>query len=93
MSACRAYVVTLLNDLDSLPPLSIYYPPSSHLSLLKLVPISLPPNSLLVCRRLRGVPLDLTRLQDTAVIIVLDWTKPSTMVRALLLHLDVLKRF
>ncbi|RXK42689.1 hypothetical protein M231_00245 [Tremella mesenterica] len=55
-------------DEESAPPLSVFYPPSSAENLLKLVPASLPPNS----------------LQDTAVVILLDWTKPSLMVRELL---------
>ncbi|WVF66512.1 hypothetical protein IAT40_001252 [Kwoniella sp. CBS 6097] len=55
-------------DEDSVPPLSIFYPPSSHPSLLRLVPKALPPKS----------------LSDTAVVIVLDWTKPSSMVHELL---------
>ncbi|WVQ94127.1 hypothetical protein IAU59_001205 [Kwoniella sp. CBS 9459] len=54
-------------DEDSVPPLSVFYPPSSHPSLLKLVPKALPPRS----------------LSDTAVVIVLDWTKPSSMVHEL----------
>ncbi|OCF34912.1 hypothetical protein I316_03459 [Kwoniella heveanensis BCC8398] len=54
-------------DEDSVPPLSVFYPPSSHPSLLKLLPKALPPKS----------------LSDTAVVIVLDWTKPSSMVQEL----------
>ncbi|AAW40980.2 hypothetical protein CNBA4890 [Cryptococcus deneoformans B-3501A] len=53
---------------DSAPPISVFYPPSSHPSLLKLVPSALPPKS----------------LADTAVMIVLDWTKPSSMLQELL---------
>ncbi|WVQ82872.1 hypothetical protein IAT38_005008 [Cryptococcus sp. DSM 104549] len=59
-------------DEDSVPPLSVFYPPSSHPSLLKLVPTALPPNP----------------LSDTAVAIVLDWTKPSSMLRELLTWLS-----
>ncbi|KIR42291.1 dynein light intermediate chain 1, cytosolic [Cryptococcus deuterogattii 99/473] len=55
-------------DSDSSPPISVFYPPSSHPSLLKLVPTALPPKS----------------LADTAVMIVLDWTKPSSMLQELL---------
>jgi hypothetical protein len=32
--------------IESAPPLSIYYPPSSHSSFTKLVPTALPPKSL-----------------------------------------------
>ncbi|WWC67332.1 uncharacterized protein I206_101240 [Kwoniella pini CBS 10737] len=59
-------------DEDSVPPLSVFYPPSSHPSLLKLVSKALPPNS----------------ISDTAVIIILDWTKPSSMVQELLTWLS-----
>nr|XP_031862034.1 uncharacterized protein CI109_002447 [Kwoniella shandongensis]KAA5529106.1 hypothetical protein CI109_002447 [Kwoniella shandongensis] len=59
-------------DEDSIPPLSIFYPPSSHPSLLRLVPTALPPKS----------------LSDTAVVIVLDWTKPSSMVGELVTWLS-----
>ncbi|KAK8844775.1 hypothetical protein IAR55_006625 [Kwoniella newhampshirensis] len=59
-------------DEDSTPPLSIFYPPSSHPSLLRLVPSALPPKS----------------LSDTAVVIVLDWTRPSSMVRELVTWLS-----
>jgi hypothetical protein len=34
--------------IESAPPLSIYYPPSSHSSFTKLVPTALPPKSLSV---------------------------------------------
>ncbi|WVR03075.1 hypothetical protein IAU60_000064 [Kwoniella sp. DSM 27419] len=54
-------------DEDSVPPLSVFYPPSSHPSLLGLVPKALPPNS----------------LSDTVVAIVLDWSKPFAMLREL----------
>ncbi|BEJ13610.1 hypothetical protein CspHIS471_0307840 [Cutaneotrichosporon sp. HIS471] len=53
---------------DDTPPVSVIYPPSSHPSLLRLVDTSLPPHP----------------LPNTAVVIVLDWSKPSTMVRELL---------
>lgn len=33
---------------DSVPPVSIFYPPNSHPSLLKLIPKTLPPKSLAV---------------------------------------------
>ncbi|WRT63175.1 uncharacterized protein IL334_000078 [Kwoniella shivajii] len=59
-------------DEDSVPPLSVFYPPSSHPSLLKLVSKALPPKS----------------LSDTAVVIVLDWTKPSSMISELLTWLS-----
>jgi dynein light intermediate chain 1 len=35
--------------IESAPPLSIYYPPSSHSSFTKLVPTALPPKALSVC--------------------------------------------
>ena len=34
--------------IDSVPPVSVFYPPNSHPSLLNLVPKSLPPKSLAV---------------------------------------------
>ncbi|WWC90205.1 uncharacterized protein L201_005138 [Kwoniella dendrophila CBS 6074] len=55
-------------DEDSVPPLSVFYPPSSHPSLLKLLSKALPPKS----------------LSDTAAVIILDWTRPSSMVKELL---------
>ncbi|ORY26475.1 dynein light intermediate chain-domain-containing protein [Naematelia encephala] len=54
-------------DEDSVPPVSIFYPPSSHPSITRLIPRSLPPDSLL----------------DTTVMILLDWTKPSSMIKEL----------
>lgn len=33
-------------EVDSVPPLSVFYPPSSNPALLNLVPSSLPPNAL-----------------------------------------------
>jgi len=36
------------DDLESAPPLSVYYPPSSHPGFTKLVPTALPPKSLSV---------------------------------------------
>lgn len=36
--------------IESAPPLSIYYPPSSHSSFTKLVPTALPPKALSVGR-------------------------------------------
>ncbi|KAK6904682.1 hypothetical protein I203_105498 [Kwoniella mangroviensis CBS 8507] len=59
-------------DEDSVPPLSVFYPPSSHPSLLKLVSQALPPKS----------------LSDTAAVIMLDWTKPSSMIQELLTWLS-----
>ncbi|WVW81249.1 hypothetical protein I302_103240 [Kwoniella bestiolae CBS 10118] len=59
-------------DEDSVPPLSVFYPPSSHPSLLKLVSRALPPKS----------------LADTAAVIILDWTKPSSIVQELLTWLS-----
>jgi hypothetical protein len=38
--------------IESAPPLSIYYPPSSHSSFTKLVPTALPPKALSVRIRL-----------------------------------------
>jgi dynein light intermediate chain 1 len=40
--------------IESAPPLSIYYPPSSHSSFTKLVPTALPPKSLSVRSMLVG---------------------------------------
>jgi dynein light intermediate chain 1 len=40
--------------IESAPPLSIYYPPSSHSSFTKLVPTALPPKSLSVRTIIRG---------------------------------------
>ncbi|WWC57570.1 uncharacterized protein I303_100102 [Kwoniella dejecticola CBS 10117] len=59
-------------DEDSVPPLSVFYPPSSHPSLLRLISKALPPHP----------------VSDTAVVIVLDWTKPSSMVQELLTWLS-----
>ncbi|KAK4688250.1 dynein cytoplasmic 1 light intermediate chain, partial [Tremellales sp. Uapishka_1] len=53
---------------DSIPPLSIYYPPSSNKGLVKLLPVVLPPKS----------------LSDTTVMIVLDWTRISSMIKELI---------
>jgi hypothetical protein len=36
------------DGVESAPPLSVYYPPSSHSSFTKLVPTALPPKSLSV---------------------------------------------
>ncbi|ODN99291.1 hypothetical protein I350_07456 [Cryptococcus amylolentus CBS 6273] len=65
-------VIEVEEDEDSAPPLSVFYPPSSHPSLLRLVPSALPAKS----------------LSDTAVVIVLDWTKPQSMLQELLTWLS-----
>ena len=56
---------------ESAPPLSIYYPPSSHSSFTKLVPTALPPKALSV-RIAKGKGLmsgngcdDIVRLDET----------------------------
>jgi dynein light intermediate chain 1 len=66
---------------ESAPPLSVYYPPSSHKSFTKLVPTALPPKSISVGLSIMGRRAKLI-VQETAIMIVLDWTKPSSMVRA-----------
>ncbi|TYJ51346.1 hypothetical protein B9479_008082 [Cryptococcus floricola] len=60
-------VIEVGEDEESAPALSVFYPPS-HPSLLRLGPSALPAKSLSV---------------DTAVVIVLDWTKPQSMLREL----------
>ncbi|ORX35111.1 dynein light intermediate chain-domain-containing protein [Kockovaella imperatae] len=62
---------------DIAPPISIFYPPSSHRSMLRLIPHSLPPSS----------------FADTAVVIVLDWTRPSSMVKEIVMWLDWVERW
>jgi hypothetical protein len=48
---CRySNVDGLLTQTEGVPPVSIYYPPSSHLSMTSLIPRSLPPDSLAVSR-------------------------------------------
>jgi dynein light intermediate chain 1 len=48
--------------IESAPPLSIYYPPSSHSSFTKLVPTALPPKSLSVRIIIMGWTDDRKRL-------------------------------
>ncbi|KAL1407301.1 hypothetical protein Q8F55_006722 [Vanrija albida] len=61
-------VLQAADEEDAAPPVSVFYPPSSHPTLLRLIDVSLPPRP----------------LPDTAVVIVLDWTKPSSMIKELL---------
>ncbi|WVO15107.1 hypothetical protein L204_102751 [Cryptococcus depauperatus] len=65
-------IIDVGEEEDAVPPLSVFYPPSSHPNILKLVSTALPPKS----------------LSDTAVVIALDWTKPSSMVQELLTWLS-----
>jgi len=36
---------------DTVPPVSVFYPPNSHPALLRLIPQTLPPKSLAVCQQ------------------------------------------
>lgn len=71
---------------ETLPPLSIYTPPSSHPSLLQLLPLSLsqppPPPTTASTSSPSSSPSSV--LADTSILIVLDWTKPATMIVQLL---------
>ncbi|KAL7410620.1 hypothetical protein BDY24DRAFT_170473 [Mrakia frigida] len=73
-------------DEETLPPLSIYTPPSSHPSLLQLLPLSLsqppPPPTTASTSSPSSSPSSV--LADTSILIVLDWTKPATMIVQLL---------
>jgi hypothetical protein len=95
---------------ETLPPLSIYTPPSSHSSLLDLLPLSLSaaaasspsalpsstppassssaPNDITLNSSSTLLPPPSSLLQDTAVLIVLDWTRPAEMISELLTWLE-----
>lgn len=74
---------------ETLPPLSIYTPPSSYPSLIQLLPLSLsqpppPPTEAGAGPSSSSSSSGSSVLADTAILIVLDWTKPGTMVDQLL---------
>ena len=76
--------------IETLPPLSIYTPPSSHPSLLQLLPLSLsqppPPPTTASTSTSSSQPSSSSSsvLADTSILIVLDWTKPASMIVQLL---------
>lgn len=68
---------------ESVPPVSFFYPSSSHPTMTSLIGPSLPPDSIQVgqfCTACAHMMQSWLNRQDTAVMIVLDWTKPWDMV-------------
>lgn len=84
---------------ETLSPLSIYVPPSSHPAHLQLLPLVLSPPDAAGAKdkskRSAAAELDARAdvLRDTAVMVVLDWTKPGRMMEDLVGALDWVDAF